>query len=106
MALEHHHNACEVKMRSPALENTFMLSRNALFRDLGGEAVILDLDSGTYFGLNAVGTRIWQLIEEQGRLDAVFDRLCLEYDAAPERLESDLLELVSRLAEARLGELT
>jgi hypothetical protein len=93
-------------MRSAALQNTFTLSAHALFRDLGGEAVILDLDSGTYFGLNAVGTRIWQLIEQQGRLDAVFEELCREYDAAPDRLESDLLELVSRLAEARLGELT
>jgi hypothetical protein len=93
-------------MRAPALENTFMLSRQALFRDLGGEAVILDLHSGTYFGLNAAGTRIWQLIEQRGRLDAVLDQLCLEYDAAPDRLRTDLLDLVARLAEARLGELT
>jgi hypothetical protein len=92
-------------MRSPALEKTFVLSTQALFRDLGGEAVVLDLDSGTYFGLNAVGTRIWRLIEERGRLDAVFDQLCLEYDAPADRLETDLLELVTRLAEARLGEL-
>jgi Coenzyme PQQ synthesis protein D (PqqD) len=93
-------------MRSPALENTFVLSRQALFRDLGGEAVILHLDSGTYFGLNAIGTRIWQLIEQQGRLETVFRQLCLGYDAPPDVLEADLLELVSRLADARLGELT
>ena len=91
-------------MRSAALENTFILSKDALFRDLDGEAVILDLDSGTYFGLNAVGTRIWQLIQQHGRLMAVFDELCREYDVAPDKLESDLLELVSRLVEARLGE--
>ena len=33
-------------------------------RDLDGEAVILDLGSGTYFGLNQVGTRVWQLISD------------------------------------------
>ncbi len=92
-------------MRSASLENTFILSKDALFRDLDGEAVILDLDSGTYFGLNAVGTRIWQLVEQHGRLAAVLDELCREYDAAPDTLETDLLELVSRLAEAHLGEL-
>lgn len=91
-------------MRAATLENTFILSKDALFRDLNGEAVILDVDSGTYFGLNAVGTRMWQLIEQHGRLAAVFDELCREYEVAPDKLETDLLELVSRLAEARLGE--
>ena len=91
-------------MRSASLENTFTFSKDALFRDVGGEAVILDLTSGTYFGLNAVGTRIWQLIEQHGRLAAVLDELCREYDAAPEKLETDLIGLVSQLAEARLGE--
>jgi hypothetical protein len=89
-------------MRSVSLENTFILSKDAMFRDLHGEAVILDLGSGTYFGLNAVGTRIWQLIEQHGRLEAVLEELCREYDAAPDQLERDLLELVERLADAGL----
>jgi hypothetical protein len=87
-----------------SLDNIFILSRDAVFRDLDGEAVILDLDRGIYFGLNAVGTRMWQLIERHGRLKAVFEDLCHEYDVAPDVLERDLLELVGRLAEARLGE--
>lgn len=92
-------------MRAVSLEDTFILSKDTMFRDLDGEAVILDLTSGTYFGLNAVGTRIWQLIEQHGRLKAVHDELCREYDAAPNELERDLLELVARLADARLGEM-
>ena len=92
-------------MPSTSLENTFILSKNALLRELDGEAVILDLDSGTYFGLNAVGTRIWQLIERHGRLKDVFDELCREYDATTDELERDLLGLVARLAEVHLGEL-
>lgn len=90
---------------SPAsLEDSFVLNQDALFRDLDGEAVILNLESGTYFGLNEVGTRIWRLIEQHGRLQTVFDELCREYEVAPDRLKTDLVELVSRLAEARLGE--
>jgi hypothetical protein len=91
-------------MHSVSLDNTCILSKDAVFRDLHGEAVILDLGSGTYFGLNTVGTRIWQLIEQHGRLKTVFDELCREYDAAPEELERDLLELVARLADVRLVE--
>ena len=92
------------RMRSLSLENSFILSKDAMFRDLHGEAVILDLGSGTYFGLNAVGTRIWQLIERHGELKAVFEELCREYDAAPDELERDLLELVARLIDAGLVE--
>jgi hypothetical protein len=87
-----------------SLDSTFTLSRDAVFRDLEGEAVILDLGSGTYFGLDPVGTRIWQLLEKHGSLRAVFEELCREYDAAPDVLERDLIALVSRLEESRLGE--
>jgi len=91
-------------MSEISLEDTFVISKDAVFRDLDGEAVILDLGAGVYFGLNAVGTRMWQLIERHGQLRAVFDDLCQEYDVAPDVLERDLLGLVGRLADARLGE--
>jgi hypothetical protein len=91
-------------MSSVPIESTFVPSKDAIFRDLNGESVILDLVSGTYFGLNPVGTRIWQLIERHGRLQTVLDELRQEYEAGPDELERDLLDLVNRLADAGLGE--
>ena len=91
-------------MSSVPVESIFVLSKDAIFRDLNGEAVILDLASGAYFGLNPVGTRIWQLIERHGRLQTVLDELRQEYEVGPDELERDLLDLVSRLADAGLGE--
>jgi hypothetical protein len=70
---------------------------DVVFRELDGEAVLLNLSSGVYFGLDDVGTRMWQLIGEHGSLRAVLAQLCDEYDAAPEVLERDLVELASRL---------
>jgi hypothetical protein len=93
-------------MSEISLEDTFTISKDAVFRDLDGEGVILDLNAGTYFGLNKVGARMWQLIAEKGALKAVFEALCAEYDAAPEIVERDLLDLVNSLAEARLGHVT
>lgn len=90
-------------MPSISVESTFVLSKDAVFRDLNGEAVILDLASGAYFGLNPVGTRIWRLIEQDGRLQTVLDELHREYEATREDLERDLLDLVTRLASAGLG---
>jgi hypothetical protein len=76
-------------------------SDDVLHQEVGGEAVLLDLASETYFALDPVGTRIWELLD--GRpLDAILHTLCDEYDAAPARIEADLLQLAASLADAGL----
>jgi hypothetical protein len=76
-------------------------SDDVLHQEVGGEAVLLDLASETYFALDPVGTRIWELLD--GRpLDAILHVLCDEYDAAPARIEADLLQLAGSLADAGL----
>jgi hypothetical protein len=80
-----------------SLDDNCRVSRDVVFRELAGEGVVLDLKGGTYFGLDEVGTRIWQLIEERGRLRDVFDALLAEFDVQPATLEHDLLSLVDEL---------
>ncbi len=70
---------------------------NVVARELEGEAVMLNLESGVYFGLDEVGTRIWALIQEHGSLRKVFEAMQREYDVAPATLEKDLLRLVEEL---------
>jgi hypothetical protein len=70
---------------------------DVLFRDLGDEAVLLDLKSGTYFGLNAVGSRIWQLIAAPAPLGTVRDRLLAEYDVEADQAWRDIQTLVGEL---------
>jgi hypothetical protein len=81
-------------------------SDDALFQEVGGEAVLLDLASEKYFGLDPVGTRIWNLLGEDGDLQSVYEHICSEYDAEPELIASDLLALIGQLAEAGLVKLT
>jgi len=76
----------------------------ALCRELEGEAVILHLDSGTYFGLNTVGTAIWRLVEQDGRVDAIVDGVVDQYDVSPERARSDVLALMATLVAKGLAE--
>lgn len=59
--------------------------------------MLLDLESGRYFELNATGRRIWELLDEGSSLARVLDRLVAEFDAPREELESDLLTLVGEL---------
>lgn len=77
---------------------------DVLFQELEGEAVLLELTSGTYFGLDPVGTRIWQLLQEDVHLGGLHDVLCQEFEVSPERLREDLLEFVARLLEKELVE--
>jgi hypothetical protein len=64
---------------------------------LEGETVILHLASGTYFGLGAVGARIWELIEKPTSIGDVRDALLEEYDVEAARCERDVLALLGDL---------
>lgn len=81
---------------------TVTISEEALFQEVSGECVILDLASESYFGLDETGTRIWQLLVEYGDLQQVFNALVEEYDVEPEVLEKDLRELILELDKAGL----
>lgn len=93
--------SCRMSM-NPTLADTVTASQEVLFQEVGGEAVLLDLGSERYFGLDEVGCRIWQLLQEHGGVQIVFDRMLEEYDVEPARLEADLLNLLGDLAAAGL----
>jgi len=80
-----------------ALDRIVRVPDDVLFRELHGEAVILNLASSTYFGLDAVGTRIWQLCEAHGSLQAVLEAMQREFDASGDKLQLDLLMFVDEL---------
>lgn len=79
-----------------------ILSEEALSQEVNGETVILDLKSEQYFGLDEVGTRIWQLLEEHGDLQKTFDIMLEEFDVAEDRLKEDMNKLLDQLAESGL----
>lgn len=84
------------------LAHRLQRSDQVMFQNVGGEAVLLDLASETYFGLNEVGTRIWELLSQHDSLTAVHATLCNEFDAQPAQIERDLLALAAQLAQAGL----
>ena len=81
-----------------SLDRVVAVPDDVVFRELQGEAVILNLESGTYFGLDVVGTRIWRLCEEHGSLHAVWEAMQHEFDAQSEALRSDLLAFINELS--------
>ena len=84
------------------LDYALDITPNVIARQVGDEIVLLDLDNGTYFGLDPVGARIWELINQGRTLAAVCEVIVDEYDVTREIIEQDLLKLVENLAAQRL----
>ena len=74
-----------------------------MLQEIGEEGVILDLSSATYFGLDRVGVRLWQLLQVDPDLQAASDVLLSEYDVEPAILAGDLTALVEQLVAAGLA---
>jgi len=71
---------------------------------LGSETVILDLAKGEYFGLNEVGSRIWEFVQQRRTISEIMAMLENEFDAPREQLLADLQEFLSRMHDAGLIE--
>lgn len=80
------------------LNQTIILSPDVISQEVSGETVLLDLESENYFGLDEVGTRIWQLIKETNNLKTIYDTLLSEYDVQEDRLQQDLDTLLSEIS--------
>jgi len=81
-----------------SLDTLVRVPKDVVFRELDGEAVILNLESGMYFGLDPIGTRIWRLVEENGSLRAVWEAMQREFEAPGDTLRSDLLTFINELS--------
>ena len=84
------------------LANEAHRSDDVLHQNMGGDSVLLDLGSEHYFGLNAVGTAVWEWLSEDPRLSAIHSRLCEKYPVEPAVLEQDLVDLMVALRQAGL----
>jgi hypothetical protein len=65
--------------------------------DLAGEAAILNIKNGVYYGLDPVGARIWNLMRQPRAVREIQNTLVGEYDVEPERCSRDLLGLLEKL---------
>ena len=77
---------------------------DVILRDLAGEALLVHLGTGTYFGLDATGTRIWHLLAEHGAREKVVAPMLQEFDVEEAQLRRDLDALIAQLLEKGLLE--
>lgn len=73
--------------------------------DLDGEAAILNLKSGAYFGLDPVGAFIWKQLAQPQPVSTIAAAMLDQYDVEPERCQKDLLALLHQLDDRGLLEI-
>ena len=81
-----------------SLESHVVASDEQVSTSLGDETVILGMHDGVYYGLDAVGARVWALLATPRRVSELVEVVTSEFDVGAERCERDVLALLEDLA--------
>ena len=73
---------------------------------LDGEAALLQMSEGVYYGLDELGARIWDEMQEPITIEELRDRIVREYDVDVDRAERDLIEFCEKMISAGLVRVT
>ena len=82
----------------------YKASTKYLYSEIDSEAVILDINSGTYFGLNEVSNYIWQLLQTSASQQQLVDRVLTEYEVTEAEAASDIEDLLKDMLDSGLVE--
>jgi hypothetical protein len=82
--------------------DSVVVAPSVISRELSGEMVLLDLESGVYYGLDAIGTRVWQLLMQRNAVADICTTLLDEYNVAADVLRDDVSRLVGELCDKGL----
>ncbi len=81
-------------------------SPETLINVIEGESVLLNLNNESYYGLDEVGTRMWELLTSSESIQAAYDQLLDEYEVEAETLRRDMQNLISNLFDQGLLEIS
>jgi hypothetical protein len=80
------------------LETALTRSGGILYAPVGTEeAVMMSVEAGRYYGLNAVASRIWELLETPKTIAQLCRQICGEFDVDPQTCEAEVLKFVNDL---------
>lgn len=86
------------KNSSLSLQSVVVATGEQISADLGDEAVILGVKTGSYYGLDQVGLFVWNLLQTPRTVSDLRDAILEEYEVEPEECEQDLLAFLDDLA--------
>jgi hypothetical protein len=86
------------------INSVVVASSEVLSSDIGGESVILNLNSGIYYSLTQVGATVWNFIQTPKTVEEILDLILQEYEVDSAQCEQDLLVLLEELLASDLIE--
>ena len=92
-------------MATISFDQQITITPDTLINQVGGEAVLLNLGSETYFGLDEVGASMWQALTTKGTIQQAYESLLTEYEVDAEVLRQDLVDLIKKLVAQGLIEI-
>lgn len=91
--------------REAILNSKTIVPDHVLFQEVMGNSALLNLDTETYFGLDDIGTRMWEAMSGADTIGAAARTIADEYDASLETIEQDIVKLVTDLRQNGLIDL-
>jgi hypothetical protein len=88
-----------------SMQTTIVATPDQVSCRLDEETVLLELKNGTYYGLNSVGSVIWEMIQQPKSVQAVYSAVLERYSVDPETCRRDVLRMIEELQAAGLVEL-
>ncbi|MBF2017351.1 MAG: PqqD family protein [Rivularia sp. T60_A2020_040] len=80
----------------------FSIPESVLAQEINSEVVLLHMDSESYYSLNPVGSRMWQMLTQSGDLEGTIKQLLRVFFVDETRLRQDVTALVEELVEEDL----
>lgn len=87
------------------LQTIVKAPEDVMSTQLDGEAVLMHVPKGVYFGLNEVAAFIWKLMAEPVSIGELCSAVEQEFDVPPRLCKSDILALMEQLGEKDLVEI-
>jgi len=84
------------------LTSTVMRAPEQESGSIDAQAILLSVENGKYYSMNAMGTRVWEGIRSPVRIDALIKDLLEEFEVDPLLCESEVLQFLTRLQLERL----
>lgn len=83
-------------------DSTIKRNPELVASEIDGETVMMSIDNGEYFGLDTVGSRIWEIIKEPIKVEQLIDILLEEFEVSREQCELDTIDFLNQLFDKKL----
>lgn len=91
-----------MEMLTLNMDSKIQLEPDLLYSKIGDEIVLLTIESGKYFKVDAVGSRVWELIKEPILIKILCQQLIEEYDISLKECLTDVISFLKKLLEDKL----